>query len=606
MPATIRRTSIYAITTRKLQVLRTADVTPGMRRVTIGGPELAAHVAENGFPVNAFRSDGFDDEFKLILPDAETGELQVPTQHDGRLTWPRGSFGATRTYTVRRWDPVAGEIDVDVVRHGSGPATTWAYSCRPGDDIHVAGPKMSGAHPETGWLLIGGDETAIPAIARWLEEMPAGTVAHVYIEVASADHAQELRTSADATITWLDRRGAPAGTTTLLEDALRAAPWPSDDVYAWVAGEALTLAPIRRWLRNEKGLPKDRVEVTGYWRRSGDADGVTEVEAPEEDPDETLHELLEVVPGIAVRVGVTLGLFAALARQPHGAGALAHELGLDEGATLRLLRYLAALELVEETDDRFTLTAVGQELDDDHYVESLTLAGVQGARTLGAVGLLDAVRTGRAGYPRTFGRTFETVLAASPELAASELRTDYAEWTGDPLSRTAAIRRLTDLRISGPGSITTADELLGRMPGLRVRLLVTPSQADAARDHAWQDPARVTVEVGGLLDPRPERSEGFLLVDALTTLPDADAAHALRQASASTRDGAVLVLDEPLDLDDADEHDLEADLVALAVHGGARRTAAQTDALAAAAGLRLVSRETVGWGSTLRRYVPQA
>lgn len=602
MPATIRRTSVYAITTRKLQVLRTMDVTPGMRRVTIGGPQLAAHVAENGFGVNAFRSDGFDDEFKLILPDPETGELQVPTQNDGRLNWAPGSFSSTRTYTVRRWDPDAGELDIDLVKHGSGPATRWAYTCRVGDDIHVAGPKMSGAHPEAGWLLIAGDETALPAIGRWLEEMPAGTRAEVFIEVASADHVQELRTQADARITWLDREGAPAGTTTLMFDALKALDWSSDDVYAWVAGEALTLAPIRRWLRNEKGLPKDRVEVTGYWRRAGDADGADELEAPEQKANEVLHELLEVVPGVAIRVASTVGVFSALADGVLDAEALATRLGLHPGATERLLRYLVALDVLSTSAAGYRLTAVGEELEDDVYAEELDLEGVSGARTLGIIGLLESVRTGRAGYEATFGRTFQAAVDGSPARAADQLSSRFALWTAEPLSRAAEIRGLRDLRIAGPGALTTAAELLGMLPELRVRLLVSPAQAQAAHAHDWPDAERLEIEVGGLLDARPEKSEAFLLVDVLTQLADADASHVLDRAAASTHGGAVLVLDEALDLSEPDEHDFEDDLLALAVHGGAKRPADATDALAAAVDLQRTSRETIGWGPALRRY----
>ncbi|HMS37815.1 MAG TPA: siderophore-interacting protein, partial [Arachnia sp.] len=61
MAVSLRPLEVFPITTRTLRVLAVADVTPGMRRVTLGGPELAAHVASNGFPVAAFRSDGFDD-----------------------------------------------------------------------------------------------------------------------------------------------------------------------------------------------------------------------------------------------------------------------------------------------------------------------------------------------------------------------------------------------------------------------------------------------------------------------------------------------------------------------------------------------------------------
>lgn len=600
MPATIRPMSIYAITTRKLQVRRIADVTPGMRRVTLGGPELAEHVAANGFGVNEFRSDGFDDEFKLILPDPQTGELHVPTQNEGRLTWTAGSFSGTRTYTVRRWDAEAGELDIDLVNHGSGPATRWAYGCEVGDDIHVAGPKMSGGHPDAAWLLIAGDETALPAIGRWLEEMPAGTRAEVFIEVASADHVQELTTAADARITWLDRKGAPAGTTSLMFDALQAAPWHSDDVYAWVAGEALTLAPIRRWLRNDKGLDKRRVEVTGYWRRAADAEGADDGDAPHAKANETLHDLLEITPAVALRVASTVGLVAALGEGPAGAEALADRLGLHPGATGRLLRYLATIAVVEADDGGYRLTPVGVELDDDYYASELNL---DGARAIGIVGLLASVRTGRAGYEATFGRSFSDALAGSSALAADDLESDFAQWAAEPLSRSAAISGLSDLRIAGPGALTAADALLRLLPDLRVRLLVTPSQEQAARAHDWADGGRVDVEVGGLLDPRPQRSEAFLLVDALTRLPDADAGHVLAQAAASTADGSVLLLADVMLVGEDDEHELEDDLRALAIDGGALRTAESNDALASAAGLQLERAETVGWGPTLRRYI---
>lgn len=44
--ARLRRSiDAYGITTRTLEVLRVADVTPGMRRVTMGGPQLAAHLS---------------------------------------------------------------------------------------------------------------------------------------------------------------------------------------------------------------------------------------------------------------------------------------------------------------------------------------------------------------------------------------------------------------------------------------------------------------------------------------------------------------------------------------------------------------------------------
>ncbi|MFT3876676.1 MAG: siderophore-interacting protein [Propioniciclava sp.] len=598
MLQSIRPATVFGITTRRLQVIRAVDVTPGMRRVTLGGPGLAAHAAPNGNPVAAFRSEGFDDEFKVILPNPQTGELLVPAQGEGTLDWPREAFGNTRTYTIRRWDPEAGELDLDVVKHGSGPGTTWAYSCRPGDDIHIAGPKVSSGHPPARWVLIAGDETALPAIGRWLEEMPAESVAEVFIEVADATRIQDLAAPSGARITWLTRDGAPAGTTTWLFDALRAAPWHGDDVYAWVAGEAITLAPIRRWLRQEKGLPKERVEVTGYWRRAGNADGAAEVSAPEEDPEDYLHELLEIVPGIAIRTASTLGLLNALTAGPTSASALAARLGLHAGATARLLAYLAALDLTEAEGGSWRLTPTGVMLTDEDAAESLDLTSFEGRSLLGIVGLPDAVRTGASGYHAAFGAPFtDVVRAAEPE----RLHDVRARVIAEPLARSSLITGLRELRLAGPGVLDVGAVLARTLPELSLILLVTPSQKALVEAEPWVDGNRIRVEVGGLLDARPVTSEAFLLLNPLVDLPDADAAHVLAQAAASTGDRSVLLIDRPLG-EDAGEHEREQDLIALATTGGAVRTEAATDALAEDAGLHLVARETIGWGLRLRRY----
>lgn len=481
------------------------------------------------------------------------------------LNWPGESFSATRTYTVRRWDAEAGEIDVDVVRHGSGPATTWAYSCAPGDALHIAGPKMSYGHPDVAWLLIAGDETALPAIGRWLEQLPAGQRASVFIEVAERAHIQQLETAGDVDITWLSRDGRPAGTTTLLQDALVSAPWVSDDVYAWVAGEALTLAPIRRWL-------------------------------------------LEIAPGVAIRVAVTLGVIHRLGLRPQSSGELAAAVGAEASALERLLRYLAALDIVSAADGTWSLRPLGAELDDDRYTEVLSLDTATGRTAVGIVGLLDAVRTGGAGHAATFGRIFTDLVDADPALSRSRLHSELAEWTATPLAASALLRDVTDIRVAGPGSGDIARALRAHHPEARVRLLVPPSQARAAADLAAGDTGagagagEIVVETGGLLDRRPELAEAYLLVGALAEFGDDDAAHVLAEAAASTRGGGVLVLEDPHTDETDDEHELEHDLELLAVHGGVLRTESRLDALAEAAGLRPGGREIVGWGRALRRY----
>jgi len=239
--ARLRRSiDAYGITTRTLEVLRVADVTPGMRRVTMGGPQLAAHIAPNGNPVAAFRSDGFDDAIEVVLDRPDQPGTDRPTQGRGVVRWPRdGAHILSRAYTVRRWDAEAGEIDVDVVRRVGGPGTAWVQRVRPGDEIQIVGPKASAGHPEgVAWTLAAGDETALPAIGRWLEEWPEGARGRVFVEIGEDSHRQDLPIPEGVELTWLSRRGAAPGTAPLLLDAIRSAEWWDGTPYVWVAGEA--------------------------------------------------------------------------------------------------------------------------------------------------------------------------------------------------------------------------------------------------------------------------------------------------------------------------------------------------------------------------------
>lgn len=473
--------------------------------------------------------------------------------------------------------------------------------------MHIAGPKMSYGLPDVTWLLIAGDETALPAIGRLLEQLPAGQKASVFIEVAERAHIQRLETAGDVEITWLSRDGRPAGTTTLLQDAMARAEWISDDVFAWVAGEALTLTPIRRWLRNEKRLPRERVEVAGYWRRTGaEAEGADEIEAPDESTADTLHELLEIAPGVAIRVAVTLGVTRRLGLEPQTSADLAAAVGADAGALDRLLRYLAALDVVARTEGDaggvWSLRPLGSELDDDRYTEVLSLDTATGRTAVGIVGLLDAVRSGGSGHVATFGGTFAELVDADDRLSRSRLHSELAEWTATPLAASALLAGTGDLRVAGPGSGDIVRAIVAQHPEARVRLLVPPSQVEAARELFAADAGRVEVETGGLLDRRREPSDAYLLVGALAEFGEADAMHVLAEAAASTRSGEVFVLEDPFSPEAGDEHELEHDLELLAVHGGALRTDAELDALAHGAGLAAAGRETVGWGRVLRRY----
>jgi NADPH-dependent ferric siderophore reductase len=229
---------------RVLEVLRVEHVTPRIRRVVLGGDGLEAD-----FP---FPRLAASDHVKVVLPDEATGELVVP---DGPV---RGLSGvAVRDYTVRRFDADTRELALDFVVHQHGPAGRWAAKAKPGDRLGVWGPRGSVCHPAgyARYLLLG-DETALPALGRWLEDLPAGAEVTALVATEDPEDATYLDHPA---VRWV----APGN----LEEAVRALPAPDGDTYVWGAGEAGSLVPVRRYLRRELGLPKHQADVDGYWKR---------------------------------------------------------------------------------------------------------------------------------------------------------------------------------------------------------------------------------------------------------------------------------------------------------------------------------------------------
>ncbi|MBB5084892.1 siderophore-interacting protein [Nonomuraea endophytica] len=245
---TIARKVAYPIRIREVEVLRTAMVGSGLIRVTLGGPGLAG-----------FEAHSPDEHVRLIFPETD-GALRLPEPDGHMLSWPR-PFPTTRKYTVRRYDPAAGELDLDFALHGKGVAADWARNAAPGATAHVAGPPGGLIVPHSyDRYLLAGDLTALPAIARWLEELPDSAAGWAFIEVADADEEIELTAPEGVEIHWL-RDGD-------LARAVQEVTVPEGErVFAWMAGEADTLKPLRRWVRDHLGLGPDDQDITGYWKR---------------------------------------------------------------------------------------------------------------------------------------------------------------------------------------------------------------------------------------------------------------------------------------------------------------------------------------------------
>ncbi|MDN5915062.1 MAG: siderophore-interacting protein [Pseudonocardia sp.] len=246
---------------RLLQVRRTARVTPRMIRVTLTGGEL------DGFP-----GHGPDRRIKMFFPVQGQDRPAVPRASTGGPVWPPGEARPTiRTYTVRRFDDAAGELDVDFVVHdGHGPAAAWAQDAAPGSWVGVSEPGGRWTpDPEAAFHLVIGDESALPAVATVLETLcgrergdDPGVAVRAFLEVADAGEEQELPGAAE--VTWVHRGDQPAGTP--LVAAVRDAELPTGRGQAWLSGESAAVRDLRSHLLEDRRLDRRAVYATGYWR----------------------------------------------------------------------------------------------------------------------------------------------------------------------------------------------------------------------------------------------------------------------------------------------------------------------------------------------------
>jgi NADPH-dependent ferric siderophore reductase len=238
-----------------LTVVSVADVTPSVRRVSLAGTPSA--VAAAGPTVN------------VLVPRVGDPAPHWPrVAKDGRIVWPQGSHGISlRSYTARRQDADAGQVEIDFVLHGDGPAAAWAAAAAPGALLGVAGAGALGERP-AGQMLLVGDETALPAIHRILAAAAPTTRGVALLEVAGPAEEQPLPAPPGVTVRWLHRGASAPGENTLLADAVAALDRPEgDDVFAWVAAESGVVRAIRADLRGRWGLSRSQHHAIGYWRR---------------------------------------------------------------------------------------------------------------------------------------------------------------------------------------------------------------------------------------------------------------------------------------------------------------------------------------------------
>lgn len=246
---------------RAVEVRGAEPLGPRMVRVRLGGPDLAGLTVDE--PAASVR---------LLLPSPPSREVVVPTWNGNEFLLPDGRRPALRTFTPRRLDPDALELDVDIVIHGSGVASQWAETAGVGDRAAVSGPGRGYAiDADAPAFLLGGDETAIPAISQLLEALPHDRPVQVHLEITDAGARIPLPRHPSADVRWhVLGRSAPPG------DALVAGVCSVElvaDTRVWVAGEAAAVQRIRKHLFENLRIPRSHTTVRGYWKhgRAGGA-----------------------------------------------------------------------------------------------------------------------------------------------------------------------------------------------------------------------------------------------------------------------------------------------------------------------------------------------
>ncbi|WP_119255900.1 siderophore-interacting protein [Shinella zoogloeoides] len=242
-----------------LKVTGCRTLTPHMRRLTLAGENVARFAGLDALHLN------------LMIQRPEAARPLWPqVGANGMIEWEEPDLRPLmRKYTVRSLDLAAGTLDIDFVLHAdAGPGSDFAARAAVGDRVGVVGPGGGGL-AAADWYLFAGDETALPAIARMLEALPAEACGHAFLEVADAAEVQPLAAPPGIEVVWVLRDGKAAGTTTLLIDAVRATAFPAEGekVYLWAGCEFEAFRAIRAFARQEKALTGDEHLVVSYWRR---------------------------------------------------------------------------------------------------------------------------------------------------------------------------------------------------------------------------------------------------------------------------------------------------------------------------------------------------
>lgn len=232
-------------------------VTPRMRRVILAVDDVTPFV-------------GGDMHVRVLVPPVGRVPVWPKLQENGRIGWPEGEDELlVRVYTIRSVDQEANHVSIDFLQHPkpgvATPGADFARDVEAGQRVALMGPG-GGSLPAAKSILFSGDETALPAIARMVEEAPVGTTIKAIIEVEDAGEEQAISHGEPVSVEWLHRSTYPQkGSGSLVERLKAEIDQTSRETFVWFAGEKSDVRTIKRYLA-EKDRDRKQQYVAWYWR----------------------------------------------------------------------------------------------------------------------------------------------------------------------------------------------------------------------------------------------------------------------------------------------------------------------------------------------------
>ena len=236
---------------RTARFISSERISPNFLRLTLSC-ETVSDLLEGGM------------HFRLAIPPKGRAPVWPRLDASGRTIWPKGEDALHRpAYTFVEVDPDKGRFSFDLYLHDGGLATTWAASARPGEEVGVAGPG-GGTPPPGDFLLIAGDETALPAIRRIVETSPADRCGQVFVELGDPADRVPIAAPAGIAVTWLTR-----GEGISLWDAILSVAFPAagESRFVWIAAERDVARRARLHFRDGVGVPLEETYISAYWTK---------------------------------------------------------------------------------------------------------------------------------------------------------------------------------------------------------------------------------------------------------------------------------------------------------------------------------------------------